>query len=323
MFAPTRCSRFPGDDVGEDDDHPKSRMKRANNNWAAAILFAVSCWASVSAQHGEDVVRVDIALVTVNVAVTDGKGRHISALKAGDFFVSDEGKPMRLEFFDTLGPTSIIFVVDISASMRGEKWQSLKAGMKKFLATAREGNDYTLIAFNETPRLIARSVSAQDLWREFNSLNPSGNTALYDAILLGLSSLERVPQRHKSLVLLSDGQDTSSAATLRTVQQEMLAHRASIYTVGIVLHGYNFLATERHGQELLNQLAKVTGGLVFFPRPEEIRSVLRGINADLSSQYSLSYYPPDKTPGWRRIQVDITQSPSHLRLRYQQRYLIR
>lgn len=287
------------------------------------MLFAVSCWASVPAQDAGDVVKVDIGLVTVNVAVRDGKGRHISELKAEDFFVSDEGKPVRLEFFDTEGPTSIIFVVDISTSMRGEKWQSLKAGMKKFLATAREGNDYTLIAFNEAPRLIARSVNAQDLWREFNNLNPSGNTALYDAILLGLSNLRQVPQRHKSLVLLSDGQDTSSAATLLTVQQEMLAHRASIYTVGIVLHGYKFLATERHGQELLNQLAKATGGLVFFPKPYELRSVLQGINEDLSSQYSLSYSTPDKTPGWRRIQVNIPQSLSRLSLRYQKQYLIK
>jgi Ca-activated chloride channel homolog len=301
----------------------KSRMKRTSKKWAAAMLVAVSCWASVSAQVAEDVVRVDIALVTVNVAVTDGKGRHISELKVGDFFVSDEGKPVRLEFFDTQGPTSIIFVVDVSSSMRGEKWKSLMAGMKKFLANAREGNDYTLISFNEAPRLIARSVSAQDLWREFSSLKPSGNTALYDAILLGLTTLERVPQRHKSLVLLSDGQDNSSAATLRTVHQEMLAHRASIYTVGLGIHGYNFPATEPQARELLNQLAKATGGLVFFPRPDEIRTVLVGINADLSSRYSLSYYPPDKTPGWRRIQVNLTPSHSRLSLRYQQQYLIR
>jgi len=287
------------------------------------MLFVVSCCASVPAQDNEDVVRVDIALVTVNVAVTDGKGRHISGLKAGDFFVSDEGKPMGLEFFDTQGPASIIFVIDISTSMRGEKWKNLKAGMKKFLAAAREGNDYTLITFNEAPRLIASSVSADELWRQFCSLNPSGNTALYDALVLGLRSLERVPQRHKSLVLLSDGQDTASTASLHTVQTEALAHRASIYSVGIVLHGYNFLTNQRHGQELLIQLAKATGGLVYFPGPDEIRSVLVGINSDLSSQYSLSYYPPDKTPGWRSIQINIKQSPSHLGLRYQQKYLIR
>jgi Ca-activated chloride channel homolog len=304
--------------------HTQTQMERVNLNWAAAMLFIVACWASVPGQEAEEVVRVDVALVTVNVAVTDSKGRHIAELRAQDFLVSDEGKPIRPEFFDTQGPTSIIFVVDISSSMSGEKWKSLKDGMKKFLATAREDNDYTLITFSDGPRLIASSVSAQILWQEFNSLKPSGNTALYDGLLLGLSSLNMVRQRHKSLVLLSDGQDNSSSATLRKVHQELLAHSASIYSVGIVRQGFTSLMTEeRRGQELLNELATATGGLVFFPRSEEIRSVLVRISEDLRNRYSLSYYPPDKTPGWRRIQVNIPQSPSPLKLRYQQRYLIR
>ena len=297
-------------------------MKRLETNFAAAILFVFSCCALASGQEAEEVVKVDTSLVTVNVAVTDNKGRHISELKVEDFLVSDEGKPVRPEFFDTQGPTSIIFVVDVSSSMGGEKWKSLARGMKKFLEEGREDNDYTLITFNEAPRLIALSVSAESLWQNFRSLKPKGETALYDGMLLGFSILERVHQRHKSLVLLSDGQDNSSGATLRKVHQEMLSHNASIYAVGIVRHGFTF-PEDRKGQELLDELAKTTGGLVFTPKPDEIRSVLVKISADLRSRYSLSYYPPDKTPGWRRIQVDLMQSASRLNLRYQQRYLIR
>ena len=212
-------------------------------------------------------------MVTVNVAVTDNKGRHISKLKAEDFLVSDEGNLVRPEFFDTQGPTSIIFVVDVSSSMGGDKWEKLKDGMKKFLAAGREDNDYTLISFNDSPRLIAVSVSAQEFWREFSSLKTTGDTALYDGVLLGFSSLNRVHQRHKSLVLLSDGQDNSSSATLHRVQQEMLAHNASIYAVGIVRQESG-TDEERHGEELLDKLAKATGGLIFSPKPEEIRSVI-------------------------------------------------
>ena len=297
-------------------------MRRVDLNWAAAMLFIVACWALVPAQEVEEVVRVDVALVTVNVAVTDNKGRHIAELRAQDFLVSDEGNAIRPEFFDTQGPSSIIFVVDTSSSMSGDKWKALKEGMKKFLATARGDNDYTLITFNDKPRRIADSVNAQILWREFDSLKPTGETALYDGLLLGLSSLDRVRQRHKSLVLLSDGQDNSSFATLSQVNQELLVRSASIYSVGIVRRG-SFMAEERRGQELLNELATATGGLVFFPRSEEIRSVLVRISEDLRNRYSLSYYQPDKTPGWRRIQVNLAQHPTPLHLRYQQRYLIK
>jgi len=261
-----------------------------------ALFLTLLSWAAVRAQEPHEVIRVDTALVTVNVSVADDKGRQLSGLQAADFLVTDEGQPMKLAFFDGQGPASIVFVVDLSASMHGEKWQRLKAGLKKFLAAAHEGNDYTLIAFSDTPQLLACSVNAAELWQHFSGLKPDGNTALYDALLLGLHTLERIPQRHKALVLLSDSVDTSSRAGLLRVQQAALAHRATIYTVGIL---YGHTKGVRTGQELLNQLAAATGGLVQFPALDEIRKVLETINADVSSQYSLSYSPPNKAPGWR------------------------
>jgi len=292
----------------------------ARNRWIAAVSFTLLSWAAVRAQEAEEVIRVETALVTVNVSVADATGRRLSGLQAEDFRVIDEGQPVRLEFFDGQGPASIVFVVDISTSMQGEKWKRLKAGLKKFLAQARADNDYTLIAFSDTPQLIVCSVNAAELWQNFSELKPSGNTALYDAVLLGLNTLERVPQRHQALVLLSDGVDTTSRAGLSRVQQEALAHRATIYTVGIL---YGFTEGVRTGQELLNQLADATGGLVQFPPLDEIRKVLETISADLSSQYSLSYYPSHKAPGWRQIQVSLARDPRAVNLRYQRHYLIR
>src|SRR4029453_7249063 len=138
-------------------------MKRLDLSWTAAMLFVISCWASVPGQEVEDVVKIDTSMVTVNVAFTEKKGRHVPELKAQDFLVNDENQPVQPEFFDTQGPASIVFVVDVSVSMRGEKWESLKRGIKKFLAAqGSESDDYTLITFNDAPRLIARSVSALD-----------------------------------------------------------------------------------------------------------------------------------------------------------------
>jgi hypothetical protein len=73
----------------------------------------------------------------------------------------------------------------------------------------------------------------------------------------------------------------------------------------------------------LNGLATATGGLVLFPKALQIPAVLELIAADLNSQYSLSYYPPDKRPGWRRVQVTIATNSQRLNLRYQPRYLMR
>jgi Ca-activated chloride channel homolog len=285
----------------------------------AAVLITLS-FASVKAQDDE-VLRIDTSLVTVNVSVTDGKNRHLPGLKAEDFSVMDQGKPVRPEFFDTKGPVSIVFLVDISSSMRG-KWENLRTGLKKFLAKGREGSDYTLIAFNEKPKLIASSVNAEEFWKNFNSLKPYGETALYDALLLGLDALERVPQRHRALVLLSDGEDNCSHAGLALVQQEALAHRATLYPVGILIDQH-LSPYQPDGKKLLNELAQATGGIVHFPAPEQIRAVLETINADVTNQYSLSYYPPEKAPGWRTVQVNVARMSSRLNVRYQQRYFLR
>jgi Ca-activated chloride channel homolog len=296
---------------------------KAGSRWMMTAAFILLPCVSARAQGTEEVVRVDTAMVTLNVSVTDGKGRRLSGFQAGDFHVTDEGTPVKLEFFDSDGPASVVFVVDTSASMTGAKWRGLRDGLKRFLAGASEGSDYTLVAFSNTARLVVRSVSREELWQSFNTLKPSGSTALYDALLLGLGALEQAPQRHKAVVLLSDGQDNCSRAALAGVEQEVLARRATIYTVGIHREPRQIAEYERGGHELLNQLAAATGGSVHFPDPDELPNVLRKIEAEVRGQYSLSYYPPSAAPGWRRVRVDVTQGRRGLNLRYQQRYLIK
>ena len=294
----------------------------ASKSWATAMLAVLSTLAPVGAQDTE-VVTVEVDLVTVNVSVTDGGKRPVPNLQAMDFSVTDEGRPVALEFFDSQGPASIVFVIDTSESMKHEKWKKLRDGLKKFLARARVGNDYTLIAFSDEARLVARSVSAEELWRSFNELEPSGHTALYDAVLLGLEALGQAPRRHKALVLLSDGEDNRSRAQLPDVQREALARRATVYAVGLLMRRQIYVKYVQKGKEVLNQLAEATGGVASFPNLDEIRGVLEGINTDVSNQYTLGYYAPDATPGWRNIQVGVTPEQRRFRLRYQQRYLKR
>lgn len=289
-------------------------------NTLLAVLLAFSLYVPMMAQDA-DVIKVSVDLVTVNVAVTDSKGRPVADLLAQDFLVKDQHKPVELKFFDAQGPASIVFVVDISTSMGGDRWRALRAGLKKFLTSARENNDYTLITFSNMPQLVARSVNAEALWQHFNSLKPSGHTALYDGVLLGLKALDQLPQRQKAVVLLSDGQDNSSAATLQEVQREIFNERATIYTIGMVFNHYEYSGIDRAGRELLQVLADVSGGLAYLPQPSQLRETLEKISADVRSQYSLSYYPPDKAPGCRHILVS-TQGERQLKLRYQERYVM-
>jgi hypothetical protein len=105
-------------------------------NMVVTVMLAALSWISVAGQETPprrvsledvDVIKVDVGLVTVNVSVSDAKGRcRISSLKAADFFVTEERKPVTLQFFDGPGPASIVLVVDMSSSMKGTKWRDLK-----------------------------------------------------------------------------------------------------------------------------------------------------------------------------------------------------
>lgn len=311
-----------------------SKAVWANIRWAAAALAVLTLLTPAAAQsleqskvEGDDeVVKVGVDLVTVNVSVTDGGRRPVSGLLRADFNVSDEGRAVNLDFFESQGPTSLVFVVDTSTSMKYEKWGKLQAALKKFLARDRAGNDYTLVAFSDRPRLVSESVGAGQLWQSVQALKPDGSTALYDAMLLGLEALGRAPNRHRALILLSDGEDSGSRAALEDVRAEALARRATVYAVGItrdLFPKFRPNPDELKGREILKRLATVTGGLSFFPEPDGIDRVLEGIDKDLSGQYTLGYYAGDKSAGWRNIELSLAPARRRLQLRYPQRYLRR
>ncbi len=276
------------------------------------------------AQEAE-VIKFDIAMVTVNIAVNDNNGRPLLGLRAEDFLVTDESSRVTPEFFDSAGPASIVFVVDTSASMRGARWKSLLTGLKEFLKKAHEGNDYTLIAFNNRAHVEAEAVTAAEFSKRLNELEPGGDTAMYDAMLLGLEALQRARHRHKALVLMSDGEDNSSSRGLVDIQREVMARRTTIYAVGLLLKEFCALGIWEacRGKDTIKEMASVTGGVAHFPRSHELSKVLKDIGSDISSQYSFSYYPPDKKPGWRRVQVTLAQTERRSKLRYQERYLMR
>jgi hypothetical protein len=125
-------------------------------------------------------------------------------------------------------------------------------------------------------------------------------------------------------VLISDGEDNSSRFGLADVETAVSASRTTIYSIGLLLKNQCKIGLKNAcvGQDTVNKLAKVSGGLTFFPTSEKLSSVLKEISSDVSSQYSFSYYPTDKRPGWRQVRIDVAQAERRPKLRYQERYLI-
>jgi VWFA-related protein len=289
------------------------------------VMLMISISLPTLGQDAEEVIKFDISLVTVNVVVKDHKGRALLGLKSEDFLVTDENTRVSPELFESEGPASIVFVVDTSSSMRGDKWKSLNEGLKSFLKKSRVGNDYTLVAFDRSAYVVAESISAEELLKSLSTLRVGGETALYDGVMLGLQSLRRTRQQNRALVLISDGEDNSSHTKLADVEEQAFARRATIYSIGVLLDHYCSIriAGACNCKETVKQLATITGGMAFFPDADGLARALKQISNEVNSQYSLSYYPPNKTTGWRNVQVAVAQPDSHAKLRYQQRYLMK
>ena len=288
----------------------------------AGMLGVLTCASLLTlAQSSEEVVKVDVSLVSINVAVTNPRGRHVPGLTESDFQVKDRGTRVPLEFFDRQGPASIVFVVDISSSMTGDRWKTLSCAIKKMLLTGQNNYRYSLVCFSDRARLVAFDVPANELWMRFSELHPYGDTALYDGVILGLETVHRCQQRQKALVILSDGADNKSVSKLEDVRDAAFTVKASIYPVGILLRDSTekIVEWDLPGKKILSELAESTGAIASFPRDFMMTNVLKGILNDISSRYTLSYYTPDDATGWRDVQVAVTTN-AQLRLRYQNRY---
>ena len=133
------------------------------------------------------------------------------------------------------------------------------------------------------------------------AISARGRTALYDAILAGLTYLERGSHQRQVLVVVSDGGDNASTATLEQVETKIQASSTVIYTIGLV----DPLEPDANPKRL-RQLADATGGKAFLPRDtKQVEDAMRDIALEIRSAYTIAYVPTNTTRDgrFRRVRV--------------------
>jgi len=171
----------------------------------------------------------------LTVTVTDQQGRYIKGLQAEDFAVYENDERQSLTYFNTgeREPFSMGILVDTSDSMR-RKIDRARFALHRLINSFRDQDEIFVEEFNERPRLLQDFTDSKLLLtRAVASLRPSGGTALYDAILNGLSRVLQGFHAKKTLLIISDGADTRSYNSLD--EAISLARRAGvlIYAIGI------------------------------------------------------------------------------------------
>ena len=273
----------------------------------------------------DDVIKIESTLVPIPVSVTDVQGRAITNLNVADFELQIDGKPKEIsEIFRSVTPVRLALLFDNSSSVFQAREFEKKAAIRFFKQVIRPEKDQAaLYSIATTARLeqpLTKNVS-QLVQAIENFPNPEGATSLLDGIIKAAEYL-RDYQGRRVIVIVSDGEDTLSDATLEQTVKAVQATNCQVYIVKttdfenlkrsgtrIANSNVRALTAERRMQEIALQ----TGGAVYSPIDEtELNQAFTRISAELSEQYVLSYYPENKGERgqFREISLKIKDQPN-------------
>lgn len=180
--------------------------------------------------------RTGVELINVNATVTDQSGRFVSGLSKDDFRVFEDEQPQTVTHFSAERvPVSLGIVLDTSGSMDGEKMYAAKQALERFLFQLLDPEDEVfLYRFDNQPELVEgwtkdkRRIS--DVLRR---IQPRGGTALYDAVVEAVQLAQQGKNKKKAVVIISDGNDTSSRTDVFAVKQLIRETEVLVYAIGI------------------------------------------------------------------------------------------
>jgi Ca-activated chloride channel homolog len=179
--------------------------------------------------------KVDVALINVVATVTDETGHYVSDLTADDFIVDEDGQNQTIAHFSQSNdlPVSMGVVLDTSGSMERKIGTATNA-VERFIRTVHRDDDIFLMTFSNRPQLIQDFTDDRDkLARALRRVTVGGGTALYDALELSLRKIKSGIQEKKAILLLTDGEDTSSETTFEETLSWIRESELLVYALGI------------------------------------------------------------------------------------------
>jgi VWFA-related protein len=253
----------------------------------------------------EVVEQSTVSRVLLEASVQDKEGRFVSGLTAANFQLQEDGVPQSLELLkQETAPVTFALLVDSSQSM-STRIDSVRAAAAR-LATGLRADDLAIVApFNRRLRAITGpSRDAATIAQAIDGVSAGGGTAILDCLTELAGRLQDVPGRHV-IVLITDGYDEQSTTSFEAALHAVKAAQGTVYVVGIG----GVAGISLHGEDLLRQLVRETGGRAFFPyEDDELGSIAARIGDDAEHRYLLSYMSTnDRADGqWRRIALTTT-----------------
>jgi Ca-activated chloride channel family protein len=259
--------------------------------------------------------EIEVNLVELPVSVTSTTGQPVVDLKQENFSILENGKPQKVSSFNFAAnlPISVGVLLDHSGSMEKRMEDAKKAAIDFFRSIVKKDDRAFIAAFASDPTKNAPFVSSvQTLEAQVNAIpNAGGGTSLYDAIVTGLYRFRNV-QGRKALIVITDGDDTTSRLTYDDMLTYARASRVPLYFIGIGFAGPAGLG----GGGKMRALAAETGGIAYMIRnTAQLAETYRQLEQDLRSQYLLSYHTESskKDQTYRTIDVKVDRSDAKVR----------
>jgi VWFA-related protein len=208
--------------------------------WITGPLAAIAVMIAASGPslHGQEGFKFKsgVELVNVNVTVTDRSGRFVPGLRQEDFVVYDDSREQEITHFSAERvPVSLGLALDTSGSMVGEKIESARAAIDRFLLELLSPEDEVfLMRFGASPELVHDWTNNKDtVSRRLARINPAGGTAMYDAVAEAVPIAMQGQHRKKAILIISDGNDTNSRTSVSELKQMIRQTEVLVYAVGI------------------------------------------------------------------------------------------
>jgi len=291
--------------------------------WLVAAVVVVASLDLVAAhqapQPPQVPFRAGVDVVSLNVIVTDGTGHYVTDLAQSDFSVFEDGVKQDVTFFTRTNlPIALSLLLDTSASMENKLPTAQEAAIG-FAKRLRQQDLAEVIDFDSRAVVLQDFTNgAAQLEQAIKKTSAGGSTSLYNAVYIALKDLKKVVARNvdeirrEAIVVLSDGEDTSSLLSFEEVLDLAKRSETAIYTIGLRAGEGPATTTKgfKEAEFVLRQFAQETGGRAFFPNQlSDLSAVYGQISDELSSQYTVGYTSRNskRDGAWRRVVVRVNR----------------
>lgn len=261
--------------------------------------------------------KAGIDVVSLNVTVTDPAGRYVTDLTEEDVSVYEDGVKQDPIFFSrTNFPITLAFLIDTSSSMEGRMLTAQEAAVG-FARRLRPQDKAEIVDFDSRVEVLQGFTnSIPDLERAIRKTAAGGSTSLYNAVYISLKELKKAQVspaddvRRQAIILLTDGEDTSSLVSFDEVLELARRSETAIYAIGLMASEPNPTRGFREANFALRQFSSETGGRAFFPNDvRDLASTYGQIFEELSSQYAIGYTSKNarQDGAWRHVVVRVNR----------------